>query len=130
MQLNVLRKVIAGVSEYFRRRGQSSGHYARDVPPVDHSVADLSGGDNDTNVAALSALHLYVRLLVPSVATQVVSYLLRFNRTDGPAILFVAARDKFDGNRFHSTVGFDGPEPTSTVLGDGSLTSQGGSHNG
>jgi hypothetical protein len=47
----------SSVGEHFRHCGQSSGHYARVVPAVDHRVADLSSGDNETNVAALRALH-------------------------------------------------------------------------
>jgi hypothetical protein len=102
------------------------------MPAVDHGVADLSGSDNETNVVPLCAFNFHVRLFVSSIAVQVVSYLLRFNRTDGPAILFISALNKFNGGSFHPAVGFDGaePAPTASALGDWSLPSQSSGYNG
>jgi hypothetical protein len=46
---------------------------------VDHRVADLGSGDDETNAIVLCAFYFHVSLFAASIATQVISHLLRFN---------------------------------------------------
>jgi hypothetical protein len=76
-----------------------------------------------TRVTAFVIVALFVNALGRAWVVAGISHLLRFNRTNGPTILFVSALNKFNRGLFHPPVGFHGAEPAS-ALGGQSLLAQ------